>query len=124
MKTILVAEDNATNRELLTEILEGWGYQVKHASNGLEVFAAMESAFPDLILVDIQMPEMDGYGVVKRLRRSPRFGKIPVIALTAYAMQGDREKALAKGFDGYITKPIDLDSLRRQIEVFCDPRAK
>ena len=79
MKTILVAEDNATNRELLTEILEGWGYQVKHASNGLEVFAAMESAFPDLILVDIQMPEMDGYGVVKRLRRSPRFGKIPVI---------------------------------------------
>ena len=114
MKTILIAEDNAANKELLIEVLSEWGYVVLDASTGLEALSFLEFRTPDLALLDIQMPELDGYGVVRRMREDPRFSKIPVIALTAFAMRGDREKALQHGFDGYVSKPLDLTLLEKE----------
>lgn len=122
MKTILVAEDNAAGRELIREVLEGAGYQVIEAANGGEALEQIEQASPDLVLLDIQMPVLDGYAVVRRLRENSRFDGLRVIALTAFAMQGDREKALAAGFDGYITKPIRAGALRAQIEEFLNQK--
>lgn len=116
MKQVLIGEDNPANLELLTEILQGWGYTVEQASTGPKVVELVEVSTPDLILLDIQMPEMDGYAVVRMLRIDERVRHIPVIALTAYAMRGDRERALKSGFDGYITKPINRTSLRSEIE--------
>lgn len=116
MKTILIGEDNPANLELLTEILQGWGYSIQQALTGTQVLWLAEVSTPDLILLDIQMPEMDGFAVLGRLRIDERVRHIPVIALTAYAMRGDRERALRSGFDGYVTKPIDRASLRTEIE--------
>jgi len=116
MKTILIGEDNPANLELLTEILQGWRYSVQQALTGTQVLWLVEVSTPDLILLDIQMPEMDGFAVVNRLRIDERSRRIPIIALTAYAMRGDRERALRSGFDGYVTKPIDRASLRAEIE--------
>lgn len=121
MKTILIGEDNPANLELLTEILQAWGYSVQQASTGLEVISVAEASTPDLILLDIQMPELDGFAVVRRLRTNERVRHIPVIALTAYAMRGDRERALQGGFDGYVTKPIDRILLRSEIEQLIRP---
>jgi CheY-like chemotaxis protein len=121
MKTILIGEDNAANLELLSEILQGWSYSVQQASTGTQVLWLVEVSTPDLILLDIQMPEMDGFAVVARLRSDERVRHIPVIALTAYAMRGDRERALRSGFDGYITKPIDRTLLRSEIERLMVP---
>ena len=73
---------------------------------------------PDLLLVDIQMPRLDGYGVLRELRADPRFSALQVVALTAFAMQGDRERALDAGFDGYITKPVEIAALRQEIKKF------
>jgi CheY-like chemotaxis protein len=116
MKRILVAEDNPANRELLTEMLDAWGYESIQAVDGAEVLTKAEADNPDLVLLDIQMPVLDGYAVLSRLRNDPRFSRLPVVALTAFAMRGDREKALASGFDGYITKPIDGVLLRDELE--------
>lgn len=118
MRTILIGEDNPANQELLTEILEGWGYAVQQASSGPDVIEVLQSSTPtpDLVLLDIQMPGLDGYAVLKQLRQDGRFRELPVIALTAYAMQGDRERALQNGFDGYVTKPIDRNLLRSAID--------
>jgi CheY-like chemotaxis protein len=115
MKKILVVEDNPANLELLTEMLDAWGYQVVQAVDGADGLAKVESEAPDLVLLDIQMPVLDGYAVVLKLRNDPRFRNLRVIALTAFAMRGDREKALSKGFDGYITKPIDGPVLRNEM---------
>src|SRR5690242_2632716 len=114
MKTILIAEDNPANLELLAEILQGWGYSVQQASTGTEVLWLVEVSTPDLILLDIQMPEMDGLAVVSHLRVDERIRHVPILALTAYAMRGDRERALRSGFDGYVTKPIDRAILRAE----------
>jgi len=119
---ILIAEDNAANHEFLTELLTAWGYETIHAVNGLEVLSHVESSTPELILLDLQMPGLDGYGVLRRLRADERFQRIPVVALTAFAMRGDREKALERGFDGYLTKPIDSASLRQSVIHFCGER--
>jgi two-component system, cell cycle response regulator DivK len=116
MKKILAAEDNPANRELLTEMLDAWGYESIQAVDGAEALAKTESNTPDLVLLDIQMPVLDGYAVLSRLRNDRRFSRLPVVALTASAMRGDREKALASGFDGYITKPIDGPLLRAELE--------
>jgi len=115
MKTILIAEDYPANRELIREVLELGGYRVLEASNGQEAFEKIIEARPDLVLADIQMPTLDGYGLVERIRGTPLLAKTRVIALTAYAMDGDREKVLASGFDGYITKPIDMKTLFAQL---------
>jgi two-component system cell cycle response regulator DivK len=116
MKKIVIAEDSAPGRELLHELIESWGYEVIEATDGREALQKIMETAPDLVLCDIQMPEQDGYAVVQSLRRDPRFTKLPVIALTAFAMRGDREKALAAGFDGHQSKPVEFESLKAEIE--------
>lgn len=105
-KKILVIEDNEQNRYLATFILEKNGYQVIAARDGKEGISKAEEGKPDLILVDIRLPVMDGYEVTRRLRDLPGFKNVPIIALTAYAMKEDEEKTLDAGCDGYIPKPI------------------
>lgn len=128
MKTIVVAEDNIVNRELIREMLDAWGFRVLEASDGEQAFATIKAERPDLVLMDIQMPRDDGFSVLRKLRLDPQLAAIPVLALTAYAMRGDSEKALAAGFNAYITKPIDMPSLHqeitRQLEAICCPSAK
>jgi two-component system, cell cycle response regulator DivK len=112
---ILVADDNDASRELIREVLEMSGYDVVEAADGQEAVNRARESSPDLVLVDIQMPRLDGYGVLRELRADPRFSGLHVVALTAYAMQGDRDRALDAGFDGYITKPVDIAALRQEI---------
>ena len=116
MKKILVVDDNAVSRELIREVLDSPDHRIFEAANGIEAFDYILADAPDLVLLDVQLPGMDGYSVVRRLRQDPRFGRLRVLAVTAFAMHGDREKALAAGFDGYITKPIDTRHLEEQVE--------
>jgi two-component system, cell cycle response regulator DivK len=116
MRKIVVAEDSAAGRELLRELIESWGYEVIEATDGREALQKIIETAPDLVLCDIQMPEQDGYAVIQSLRQNPRFAKLPVIALTAFAMRGDKEKALAAGFDGHQSKPVEFESLKAEIE--------
>ncbi len=116
MRKILVAEDDLASRELIREILETCGYQVLEARDGREALQRVEETAPDLVLLDIQRPVMDGFAVLRQLRQDSRFATLRVAAITAYAMRGDREKALRAGFDAYITKPIDATALRAQIK--------
>lgn len=120
MKTILIAEDNPTNRELLRELLEIRGYTVAEACDGKEALAMVEQAPPDLLLLDIGMPLLDGFAVVRKLRENPRFASLPVVAVTAYAMQGDREKIMASGFDGYLSKPVNSGCLVQELNRLLD----
>lgn len=113
--TILIADDRASSRELLRTVLEREGYWVLEAADGEEAVAAARAGNPDLILLDLQMPRLDGYGVLDQLRRDARFAQVPVIALTASAMRGDREKILAAGFTDYLSKPAGPDTLRETI---------
>jgi CheY-like chemotaxis protein len=126
MKTILIAEDYCANRELIREMLEAGGYCVIQASNGQEAFEKMSSTKPDLVLADIQMPVLDGYGLVHKIRDDSSLCDLQVVALTAYAMDGDREKVLSAGFDGYITKPLDMKTLYREVSRYLElpPRKK
>ena len=116
MKTVLIAEDNPTNRELLRELLEIRGYTVAEACNGQEALASVEQAPPDILLLDIGMPVLDGFAVVRKLRENPRLTSLPVVAVTAYAMQGDREKIMNSGFDGYLSKPVNSSSLFQELD--------
>lgn len=116
MISILIGEDHPANRELLTEILEGWGYSVHSASTGLGVLESLQTLMPGLVLLDIQMPGLDGYAVLEQIRKDERLRRLPVVALTAYAMRSDQERALHEGFDGYVAKPIDRNLLRDVIE--------
>ena len=115
MTTILIAEDNATNRELLREILEARGCAVLEACDGQQALAMIEESQPDLVLMDIGMPIMDGYATVRKIRQNPLFASLPVVAVTAYAMQGDSEKILSSGFDGYLAKPVNSQSLSEEL---------
>jgi two-component system, cell cycle response regulator DivK len=115
MKKVLVADDKATGRELVRTVLENSGYEVFEASNGLEAVKQAHQLSPDLIILDIHMPGLDGFGVIEQLRREDHFAATPIIALTASAMTGDRERAMAAGFTGYITKPIGLKALRAEV---------
>jgi CheY-like chemotaxis protein len=114
-KRILIVEDKATSRELLRNILEPRGYEVIEAVDGLDGLAKAIEHQPNLILLDLYMPQLGGMELLGKLRADPRFHSTPVIALTASAMQGDRERALAAGFNGYLTKPVSLDTLRSEI---------
>lgn len=115
MKTILIADDRDASRELLRTVLLAEGYQVIEAADGRDALMKAEAVLPHLVLLDLQMPVMDGFAVAAALRQDPRFSQTPIIALTASAMQGDREKALAIGFNAYITKPVRLAALRSEI---------
>jgi two-component system cell cycle response regulator DivK len=106
-ENILVVEDNEQNRILMRQILTHHGYDVQEATDGLTGLAMARAQMPDLILLDIQMPVMDGFAVIRELRKNPELNKIKAIAVTSFAMKGDREKALQAGFDEYVTKPIN-----------------
>jgi len=116
MKTVLVADDRPTGRELVRAVLENTGYLVIEAGDGLEALRCARESLPDLIILDLHMPGLDGFCVIEELRRDARFATTPIVALTASAMQGDRERAMAAGFTGYITKPIRLSLLRGEVE--------
>ena len=116
MKTILIADDTANGRELVRAVLENTGYSVLEASNGVDALASARQNHPDLIILDLHMPGLDGFGVMEEIRRDSKLASTPVMALTASAMAGDRERALAGGFTGYVTKPIRLSDLRKEVE--------
>ena len=113
---LLLVEDNAANIYLATFLLEQHGFVVEHASNGIECLARVRTAPPDIVLMDLQMPVMDGYETVRELKADPATADIPVLAVTAYAMAGDRTKALAMGFRDYIEKPYDTVTFASRVE--------
>ena len=118
MKKILVVEDNEINMYLCSRILRKGGYKVIPATSGEEGVELAIKEKPDLILMDIQLTDMDGLEATKRIRESEADGEIPIIALTSYAMVGDKEKALAAGCTGYIEKPINPDTFLAEIEEY------
>lgn len=115
-KKILYIEDNEQNLYLVKFILEKHGYEVVSALDGQEGIDKAAVEKPDLILLDIQLPRMDGYAVAKALRINPDMAGIPIVAVTSYAMAGDRDKAMAAGCNGYIEKPINPDTFMQQVE--------
>ena len=118
---ILLVEDNEQNRYLATVILENAGHTVIHAHTGGEALEIADREKPDLVLMDIQMPEMDGYEAAQRLKTTPGCEDVPVVAVTSYAMAGDRDKAMKLGFVGYIEKPISTDTFLNEIGQFISP---
>jgi two-component system, cell cycle response regulator DivK len=123
MKTVLVIEDNVQNAYLARFILEAHQYQVLEALDGpTGIQMAIEHA-PSLILLDIQLPGMDGYEVARRIRSQPTLAQTPIVAVTSYAMVGDRERVLESGCSGYIEKPINPDTFIREVSSFTQPKA-
>ncbi|TFY96457.1 response regulator [Ramlibacter rhizophilus] len=116
MPRILLVEDNELNRDMLSRRLERRGFQVSIAVNGLEALERVAQERPELVLMDMSLPDMDGWEATRRLKVSPTTRAIPVIALTAHAMAGDRERALEAGCDDFDTKPVDLDRLLRKMQ--------
>ncbi len=116
--TVLYVEDTTDNRILVRRILQAEGYIVVEAGTARETLDLIQGCQPDLILVDINMPEMDGYTLATRLKGDPRLARVPIVAITANVMKGDRERSLEAGCDGYIQKPIDVDQLPRQVARF------
>jgi CheY-like chemotaxis protein len=116
MTTILVAEDNPVNCELLRELLEARGYSVIEAPDGQEALRMIEQSHPDIVLLDIGMPVLDGFAVIRKIRENPSLARLPVLAITAYAMRGDRESVMNAGFDGYLSKPINSSDVSNEIE--------
>lgn len=123
MARILLVEDNEMNRDMLSRRLTRRGHEILIAVDGGEGVARATSDLPDLILMDMSLPVLDGWEATKRIKADPGTAKIPVIALTAHAMAGDREQALAAGCDDYDTKPIELDRLIEKITTLLAARA-
>jgi CheY-like chemotaxis protein len=119
---VLIAEDNAVNRELLRELLEARGYAVLEACDGQEALQLIEQTQPDILLLDIGMPVLDGFGVIRKIRENPCLATMPVLAITAYAMQGDREKVMESGFNGYLSKPVNARALAEELERLLSKR--
>lgn len=122
--TILYVEDNSDNRSLMRRVLGAEGYLMVEATNAHQAVEKLEleNSNIDLILMDINMPDMDGYTLTAKIKSIQKYAKIPIIAVTANVMRGDREKSLEAGCDGYIQKPIDIDTLGQQIERFMTRR--
>jgi len=114
-RTILVVEDNQDSRELVVKVLKNKGYQMIEAEDGEEAIQKALTEKPNLILLDISIPKIDGYEVVKRLKNMEEFRDTPIVALTAHAMKGDREKFISGGFEGYISKPINVREFPEQV---------
>lgn len=115
MKNILIVEDDPASRELLAEVLREAGYSVVEAGDGAEAIALLDRQRPDLVILDIQMPKVDGFQVLQHLRKNLSLPLPRVVAMTAHALVGNREYALELGFDEYLTKPIEVAVLRRRI---------
>lgn len=123
-KTILLIEDNEQNRYLATFLLEKKGFQVFPASDGPQGIELAARVRPQLILLDIQLPTMDGYAVARKLRENTALANTPIVAVTSYAMTGDREKSIAAGCNGYIEKPINPETFVGEIERFLEATGK
>ena len=117
-KCILVVEDQEDNRQILRDLLGNAGYELTEAENGEEAIAAVARRRPDLILMDIQLPVMDGYEATRRIRTNPDLRSVPIIAVTSYALAGDENKALAAGCDGYVTKPYSPRDLLAKVRTY------
>jgi two-component system, cell cycle response regulator DivK len=117
-RKILVVEDNEDSRELAVKVLKNKGYLVIAAVDGEDAVEKAIAEKPDLILLDISLPKLDGYEVAKKLKSMAEFQEIPIVALTAHAMKGDREKVIVAGFEGYITKPINVRELPDQLKSY------
>ena len=120
---ILIADDRPSSRELLRTVLERAGYAVIEAEDGEEALVQARNGQPSLILLDLQMPRLDGYAVLEQLRKDERLRRIPVLALTASAMRGDRERILAAGFTDYLAKPAGPELLRETVARLLDGHA-
>jgi two-component system, cell cycle response regulator DivK len=118
---ILVVEDNAKNLKLVRDVLCHCGYDVIEAGTAEDGIKLAEEQRPGLVLMDIQLPGMDGYEAVKLLKRSANTASVPVVAVTAFAMKDDRQRALDAGFDGYIEKPISVEALRTEVRSYLAP---
>lgn len=121
MTTVLIVEDNERNMRLMRLLLRPLGYDLLEATDGKEALATLADHTPDIILVDIQLPDVDGLEITRRLRRDPRFTTTPIVALTAYAMPGDREMFLRAGCTGYVAKPIDTRAFPEIIASYLPP---
>ena len=119
-KTVLIVEDNELNMKLFHDLLEAHGYRTVGTRNGIEALELTRRHRPDLILMDIQLPEVSGLEVTKWLKDDPELKVIPVVAVTAFAMDDDRRKAFASGFNGYVEKPISVRSLPQQVHDFLE----
>lgn len=118
---MLVIEDNPANLELMVYLLRAFGHHTLQADDGPSGLSAARAAAPDLILCDVQMPGLDGYGVARALKADPVLCGVPLVAVTALAMVGDRDRVLAGGFDGYIPKPLVPETFVQQVEAFLRP---
>lgn len=118
---VMVIEDNEQNMYMITYLLESYSYEVIQSFNGIDGIKKAKEAKPDIILLDIHLPEMDGYNIAREIKRNEELMNIPIIAVTAYAMMGDKEKAIDAGAIGYIEKPIDPDTFVSQMEAFLPP---
>lgn len=117
-KMVLHVEDNSDNRLLVRRVLQAYGYKVIEAENASKAREMVKNYQPDLILMDINMPDVDGYTLTNELKAMPKLQGIPIVAITANVMKGDRERTLSAGCDGYIEKPIDVDKFIDQVERF------
>lgn len=115
MPKILLAEDNELNRDMLSRRLQRRGYDVVIATDGEQAVAKSATEFPDLLLLDVGLPIIDGLEVARRIRSNPQLSSLPILGLSAHAMQGDKERALAAGCDDYDTKPVDIERLLTKI---------
>ena len=121
--TILYVEDNPENRMLVRRILLSEHYQLIEAVDAMDALERIKTVRPDLILMDINMPDMDGYTLTTKIKSTPGFERIPILALTANVMRGDKEKTIEAGCDGYIQKPIDFDELLMEVDRFLNRSA-
>jgi CheY-like chemotaxis protein len=121
---ILVADDNLPTRVLMRELLESDGHVVLEAADGLEALDLICKKQPAIVFLDLQMPVLDGFGVLRELRNHCSFGHPPIVAVTASAMLGDRERAIEAGFGSYIAKPFELHEVRHQVESISSIRAR
>lgn len=118
---VLVVEDNPANLSLMEYLLRAFGFVVLTATDGIEGVAAAHRERPDVILMDLQMPNLNGFDAASQLKRHPGVKHIPIVAVTAFAMVGDRDKILAHGFDGYISKPIAAGTFANEVRAFIRP---
>lgn len=119
-KRILIVEDNELNKKLFRDLLEANGYDVMHTSDGMEVLGILRENRPDLVLMDIQLPEVSGLEVTRWIKSDQKLMDIPVVAITAFAMKGDEERIRAGGCDGYISKPISVPSFLATVKKFVE----
>jgi two-component system, cell cycle response regulator DivK len=121
---ILIVEDNADNLELMRFLLDHAGYQVSCMSNGVQALETARQEIPDLILLDLGLPELDGWSLAAKLKEDPSTRQIPLVAVSAYTLSTDRRRALAAGCDGFISKPMDVRTFVQDIQVFLDKNVK